>query len=60
MKEQRTEHTNKYEENQAIRNRHLVFSPGNGKFEFAPEGSEIKPIESMIAELVCDYGIDVT
>lgn len=54
------EYTNKLEENQAIRNRQLVFNPEKGEFEFAPEGSEIKPIESIIAELVCDYGIDVT
>lgn len=60
MNEQNGEHISKYIENQAIRNRQLVFNPEKGEFEFAPEGSKIEPIESMIAELVCDYGIDVT
>lgn len=54
------EHISECKENQAIRNRQLVFNPEKGEFEFAQEGSEIKPIESIIAELVCDYGIDVT
>ena len=54
------EHTDKDVADQLIRNRQLVFNPERGEFEYAPEGSEIKPIESIIDELVYDYDIDVT